>query len=298
MEKKNLKILVIIVLSLVVLLIIAAVKFNVLKKIGFKKFNQSNLNVVNTNNINPVQGEKYEKVLDGVSISFTKLDGWKYEELPATEEYKFALKFYKSSKDKYATLYFYNTMSAVCGTDRRVDTLNLNNGNKLNVGYSTADNIWRDIFFSLSSKDIVIINHTLDKVEAENFLEMVKTFDVVKNKNTNDKLTLTLKEGSLSDSGAVFVLENKSDKVYTYGAEYDIEVKTDSGWEKIEDSRNKKWTQVLYVSEPNKTNNIAVDFSELKTKLVSGKHYRVVKRLIEEVGGNKEYYLNAEFQMR
>lgn len=298
MEKKNLKILVIIVLSLVVLLIIAAVKFNVLKKIGFKKFNQSNLNVVNTNNINPVQGEKYEKVLDGVSISFTKLDGWKYEELPATEEYKFALKFYKSSKDKYATLYFYNTMSAVCGTDRRVDTLNLNNGNKLNVGYSTADNIWRDIFFSLSSKDIVIINHTFDKVEAENFLEMVKTFDVVKNKNTNDKLTLTLKEGSLSDSGAVFVLENKSDKVYTYGAEYDIEVKTDSGWEKIEDSRNKKWTQVLYVSEPNKTNNIAVDFSELKNKLVSGKHYRVVKRLIEEVGGNKEYYLNAEFQMR
>ena len=298
MEKKNLKILVIIVLSLVVLLIIAAVKFNVLKKIGFKKFNQSNLNVVNTNNINSVQGEKYEKVLDGVSISFTKLDGWKYEELPATEEYKFALKFYKSSNDKYATLYFYNTMSAACGTDRRVDTLNLNNGNKLNVGYSTADNIWRDILFSLNSKDIVIINHTLDKVEAENFLEMVKTFDVVKQKNTNDKLTLTLKEGSLSDSGAVFVLENKSDKVYTYGAEYDIEVKTDNGWEKVEDSRNKKWTQVLYVSEPNKTNNIAVDFSELKTKLVSGKHYRVVKRLIEEVGGNKEYYLNAEFQMR
>ena len=298
MEKKNVKILVIIVLSLVVLLIIAAVKFNVLKKIGFKKFNQSNLNVVNTNNINPVQVEKYEKVLDGVSISFTKLDGWKYEELPATEEYKFALKFYKSSKDKYATLYFYNTMSAACGTDRRVDTLNLNNGNKLNVGYSTVDNIWRDILFSLNSKDIVIINHTLDKVEAENFLEMVKTFDVVRKKNTNDKLTLTLKEGSLSDSGAVFVLENKSDKVYTYGAEYDIEVKTDSGWEKIEDSRNKKWTQVLYVSEPNKTNNIAVDFSELKTKLVSGKYYRVVKRLIEEVGGNKEYYLNAEFQMR
>ena len=298
MEKNNVKILVIVVLSIVVLLIIAAIKFNFLKKFEFKKLNQSNYNATITNNINPAQGEKYEKVVDGVSISFTKLGGWKYEELPATEEYKFALKFYKSSNDKYATLYFYNTMSAACGTDRRVDTLNLNNGNKLNVGYSTADNIWRDILFSLNSKDIVIINHTLDKVEAENFLEMVKTFDVVKQKNTNDKLTLTLKEGSLSDSGAVFVLENKSDKVYTYGAEYDIEVKTDNGWEKVEDSRNKKWTQVLYVSEPNKTNNIAVDFSELKTKLVSGKHYRVVKRLIEEVGGNKEYYLNVEFQMR
>ena len=185
MEKKNLKILVIIVLSLVVLLIIAAVKFNILKKLGFKKLNQSNFNVTIANNINSAQGEKYEKVVDAS-----------------------------------------------------------------------------------------------------------------KKENANDKLTLMLKEGSLSNSGAVFVLENKSDKVYTYGAEYDIEVKTDNGWEKVEDSRNKAWTQVLYVSEPNKTNNIAVDFSELKNKLVSGKHYRVVKRLIEEVGGNKEYYLNAEFQMR
>lgn len=298
MEKKNFKILLIVLLSLVVLLIIAAVKFNFFKKFGFKKSNQSNFNVTITNNINSAQGEKYEKLVDGVSFSFIKLNGWKYEELPATEEYKFALKFYKNSKDKYAVLYFYNNVSGVCGTDRKEQVLNLNNGNKVNVGYSTADNIWRDIFFSLNSKDIVIINHTLDKVEAENFLEMVKTFDVVKQKNTNDKLTLTLKEGSLSDSGAVFVLENKSDKVYTYGAEYDIEVKTDNGWEKVEDSRNKEWTQVLYVSEPNKTNNIAVDFSELKTKLVSGKHYRVVKRLIEEVGGNKEYYLNVEFQMR
>ena len=298
MEKKNVKILVIVVLSLVVLLIIAAVKFNFLNKFWFKKINQSKFNATVTNNVNSAQGEKYEKVVDSVSISFTKLDGWKYEELPATEEYKFALKFYKNSSDKYAVLYFYNNIAGVCGTDRRVNTLNLNNGNKLNVGYSTVDNIWRDIFFSLNSKDITIINHTLDKVEAENFLEMVKTFDVVKKENTNDKLTLMLKEGSLSDSGAVFVLENKSDKIYTYGAEYDIEVKTANGWEKIEDSNNKAWIQVMYRIEPNKSNNLAVDFSELKTKLVSGKYYRVVKRLIEESGGNKEYYLNAEFQMR
>lgn len=298
MEKKNVKILVIVVLSIVVLLIIAAIKFNFLKKFEFKKLNQSNYNATITNNINPAQGEKYEKVVDGVSINFTKLGGWKYEELPATEEYKFALKFYKSSKDKYAILYFYNTMSAVCGTERRVDTLSLNNGNKLNVGYSTADNIWRDIFFSLNSKDIVIINHTLEKVEAESFFEMVKTFEVSKKGNTNDKLTLMLKEGSLSDSGAVFVLDNKSDKVYTYGAEYDIEVKTDSGWKKIEDSNNKEWILALYTIEPGKTNSFAVDFSECKNKMVSGKKYRVVKKLVENGGSNKGLSVSAEFQMR
>ena len=297
MEKKNFKILLIVLLSLVVLLIIAAVKFNFFRKFGFKKSNQSNFNATVTNNVNPRQGEKYEKIVDGVSINFIKLNGWKYEELPATEEYKFALKFYKNSSDKYAVLYFYNTMSAVCGTDRRVDSLTLNNGNKLNVGYSTADNIWRDIFFSLNSKDIVIINHTLDKVEAESFLEMVKTFEVSRKGNANDKLTLMLKEGSLSDSGAVFVLENKSDKVYTYGAEYDIEVKTDNGWEKIEDSNNKEWILALYTIESGETNSFAVDFSECKNKMVSGKKYRVVKKLVENGGSNKGLSVSAEFQM-
>ena len=298
MEKKNFKILVIVVLSLVVLLIIAAVKFNFFRKFGFKKSNQSNFNVSITNNINSAQGEKYEKIVDGVSISFIKLNGWKYEELPATEEYKFALKFYKSSNDKYATLYFYNTMSAVCGTERRVDSLTLNNGNKLNVGYSTADNIWRDIFFSLNSKDIVIINHTLDKVEAESFLEMVKTFEVSRKGNANDELTLSLKEGSLSDNGAVFVLKNNSVSVYTYDVEYDVEVKTDNGWKKVEDSRNKVWTKELYTIDPNKTNNIAIDFSEFKDKMVSNKVYRVVKRFVQNGDTNIEITVSAEFQMR
>ena len=297
MEKKNVKILVIVVLSLVVLLIIAAVKFNIFRKFRFKESNQSNFNVTINNNINSAQGEKYEKVLDGVSISFIKLNGWKYEELPATEEYKFALKFYKSSSDKYAVLYFYNNVLGVCGTDRKEQVLNLNNGNKVNVGYSTDDNLWRDIYFSLNGNEIVMLNHTLDKVEAENFLEMVKTFEVSRKGNANDKLTLMLKEGSLSNSGAVFVLENKSDKVYTYGAEYDIEVKTDNGWEKIEDSNNKEWILALYTIESGETNSFAVDFSECKNKMVSGKKYRVVKKLVENGGSNKGLSVSAEFQM-
>ena len=298
MEKKNFKILLIVLLSLLVLLIIAAVKFNFFKKFGFKKSNQSNFNVTINNNINSAQGKKYEKVLDGVSISFIKLNGWKYEELPATEEYKFALKFYKNSKDKYATLYFYNNIAGVCGTDRKEQVLSLNNGNKVNVGYSIDDNLWRDIYFSLNGKEIVMLNHTLDKAEADECLEMVKTFDISKKGNVNDELTLSLKEGSLSDNGAVFVLKNNSVSVYTYDVEYDVEVKTDNGWKKIEDSRNKVWTKELYTIDPNKTNNIAIDFSEFKDKMVSNKVYRVVKRFVQNGDTNKEITVSAEFQMR
>ena len=298
MEKKNFKILLIVLLSLVVLLIIAAVKFNFFRKFGFKKSNQSNFNVTITNNINSAQGEKYEKLVDGVSINFIKLNGWKYEELPATEEYKFALKFYKNSKDKYATLYFYNNIAGVCGTDRKEQVLNLNNGNKVNVGYSIDDNLWRDIYFSLNGKEIVMLNHTLDKAEADECLELVKTFDISKKGNVNDELTLSLKEGSLSDNGAVFVLKNNSVSVYTYDVEYDVEVKTDNGWKNVEDSRNKVWTKELYTIDPNKTNNIAIDFSEFKDKMVSNRVYRVVKRFVQNGDTNKEITVSAEFQMR
>ena len=176
--------------------------------------------------------------------------------------------------------------------------LNLNNGNKVNVGYSTDNNIWRYIYFSLNGKEIVMLNHTLDKVEADECLEMVKTFDISKKGNLNDELTLSLKEGSLSDNGAVFVLKNNSVSVYTYDVEYDVEVRTDNGWKKIEDSRNKVWTKELYTIDPNKTNNIAIDFSEFKDKMVSNKVYRVVKRFVQNGDTNKEITVSAEFQMR
>jgi len=122
--------------------------------------------------------------------------------------------------------------------------------------------------------------------------------NISKKGNVNDELTLSLKEGSLSDNGAVFVLKNNSVSVYTYDVEYDVEVKTDNGWEKVEDSRNKVWTKELYTIDPNKTNNIAIDFSEFKDKMVSNKVYRVVKRFVQNGDTNKEITVSAEFQMR
>lgn len=298
MKNKKLKIFLFLLILILVVGIIATINKKNIKNFLDKKFNNKTLKETNVQDSNVKFGERYEKIVDGVSISFIKLNGWKYEELPATEEYKFALKFYKSSSDKYAILYFYNNIAGVCGTDRKEQVLSLNNGNKVNVGYSTDDNLWRDIYFSLNGKEIVMLNHTLDKAEADECLEMVKTFDISKKGNVNDELTLSLKEGSLSDNGAVFVLKNNSVSVYTYDVEYDVEVKTDNGWKKIEDSRNKVWTKELYTIDPNKTNNIAIDFSEFKDKMVSNKVYRVVKRFVQNGDTNKEITVSAEFQMR
>ena len=53
-----------------------------------------------------------------------------------------------------------------------------------------------------------------------------------------------------------------------------------------------------YTIDPNKTNNIAIDFSEFKDKMVSNKVYRVVKRFVQNGDTNKEITVSAEFQMR
>jgi len=76
------------------------------------------------------------------------------------------------------------------------------------------------------------------------------------------------------------------------------EGRIENGWKKIEDSRNKVWTKELYTIDPNKTNNIAIDFSEFKDKMVSNKVYRVVKRFVQNGDTNKEITVSAEFQMR
>lgn len=60
----------------------------------------------------------YSKTIDGITIELNIPNEWNYEEFKESKDdnFKFALHFYKSSKEKNATLYFYNSMFAVCGT--------------------------------------------------------------------------------------------------------------------------------------------------------------------------------------
>ena len=134
---------------------------------------------------NLVIDNKYEKRLDDIIIKLDIPDDWKYEELSKNEEndfYKFALKIYKNNSEKYAVLYYYNRFFGVCGTGRSVKQIELDNGYNANIGYYWSNEVWEDISFYELNKNIAIINYGLEKDEADELVNIIKTLDVTEGK--------------------------------------------------------------------------------------------------------------------
>ncbi len=120
--------------------------------------------------------EKYFKTIDNITLELSILKNWHYEEM-TLEDSKFALKLYKDSQDKYATLNFYNNSFTVCGTGRTTEEITLNNGILATIGYY-GEPIWSDISFYELNPNIAFINNSLEKEDTEEFLEIVKTFNI------------------------------------------------------------------------------------------------------------------------
>ena len=120
---------------------------------------------------------KYSKTIDNVTIELNMLD-WHFEE-QTFEDSKFALKIYKDSKENYATLNFYNNPFGVCGTGRTTEEITLNNGSIGTIGFY-GDPIWSDISFYDLNPNIAFINNGLSEKETEEFLEIVKTLNIIK----------------------------------------------------------------------------------------------------------------------
>ena len=120
--------------------------------------------------------EKYFKTIDNITIELSILKNWHYEEM-TLEDSKFALKLYKNSQDKYATLNFYNNSFTVCGTGRTTEEITLNNGIFATIGYY-GEPIWSDISFYELNPNIAFINNGLEKEDTEEFLEIVKTLNI------------------------------------------------------------------------------------------------------------------------
>ena len=51
-------------------------------------------------------------------------------------------------------------------------------------------------------------------------------------KISQNDVTMTIKDGTLTNSGATLILTNNSDKNFQYGTSYEIEIKKDGEWHK------------------------------------------------------------------
>ena len=128
---------------------------------------------ISTNELH--EKEKFSKIIDNTKIEFNIPDDWHYEELPLEDDYKFALKLYKSSSKDYFTLYYDNTPVGFCGTGRETKEMRLNNGQVAIIGYELGNESWSDISLPTINRNIVLINNGTDEKEV---FEIVKTISL------------------------------------------------------------------------------------------------------------------------
>ena len=177
--KKSLKILCIIIGIIIVLGII----FFFIKYISKNKINESNYIEHEIKEVEESESKIYIKEVEDIIINLNIPKEWNYEETvnPENQNAKFELKVYKDSKEKYASLLYYNNMFGVCGTGLTSKKLTLNNGLEANVGYYDESKVWTFVGFHNLNPNLAFWNNGLDEEESNELLGIVKTI-IVKNR--------------------------------------------------------------------------------------------------------------------
>ncbi|MBE6156059.1 MAG: hypothetical protein E7164_04835 [Firmicutes bacterium] len=107
---------------------------------------------------------------------------------------------------------------------------------------------------------------------------------------------LSFKENTLSPTGATLVLKNDMDVDIQYGNPYEIEIKKDGEWRKINVELN--FTLPAFSLKAKETVELNLNWKNGYGKLSSG-NYRIIKQIsIEKEDGTFEnFYVSVEFNI-
>ena len=113
-------------------------------------------------------------------------------------------------------------------------------------------------------------------------------------KTTENDVSLSIKENTLTTSSATLILKNNSNTEIQYGNSYEIEIKHNKKWYKLDGEMY--FTLPLFFLEPNKTVELEVNWEDGYKKLKKGT-YRIIKEIKIEKENNTfdSFYVAAEF---
>lgn len=116
-------------------------------------------------------------------------------------------------------------------------------------------------------------------------------------KALKNDVIMTIKDGTLTNKSVTLVLINNSDKKIQYGSPYEIEIKKNDEWHKINAELN--FTLPLFILEPKEKNEFELNFEDGYGKLPSGT-YRVIKKIDKEKedGLFDSFYVSTEFTIK
>lgn len=116
-------------------------------------------------------------------------------------------------------------------------------------------------------------------------------------KTLKNDVIMTIKDGTLTNKSVTLVLINNSDKKIQYGSSYEIEIKKNDEWHKINAELN--FTLQLFILESKEKNEFELNFEDGYGKLPSGT-YRVIKKIDKEKedGLFDSFYVSTEFTIK
>lgn len=122
--------------------------------------------------------------------------------------------------------------------------------------------------------------------------KLITTESDVKIENSN--VTLKVREETLTNKGATFVLENNRKDIIDYTLAYEIEAKRDNKWYKL--GIIAEFIEEIYEVDAKSTDQIIVDWEKTYLKLPKGE-YRLVKEI--SVPSTLElFYVAGEFKIK
>ena len=110
----------------------------------------------------------------------------------------------------------------------------------------------------------------------QNEFDIGNKSDIVISEND---VVMPIKEGTLTDTGATIILTNNSDKEFQYSEPYEIEIKKDDEWYKI--NANLNFDLPFYGLESHETKELELNWKNGYGKLASGT-YRIIKSIYYE----------------
>lgn len=122
--------------------------------------------------------------------------------------------------------------------------------------------------------------------------KLITTESDVKIENSN--VTLKVREETLTNKGATFILENNRKDIIDYTLAYEIEAKRDNKWYKL--GIIAEFVEEIYEVDAKSTDQIIVDWGKTYLKLPKGE-YRLVKEI--SVPSTLElFYVAGEFKIK
>ena len=112
-------------------------------------------------------------------------------------------------------------------------------------------------------------------------------------KISQNDVIMTIKEGTLTNKSATLILTNNSDKNFQYGTPYEIEIKKDGEWHKINVELN--FTMPAFQLSARENNEIEINWENGYGKLAKGT-YRIIKGIDYEYEEGKYETFNVAIE--